>query len=405
MSENAAATPRALRTIISIVGRRNAGKSSLINALCGQEIAIVSDQAGTTTDAVAKPYELLPLGPVTFYDTAGLDDEGTLGAQRIKATRKVLFRSDIAVMVIGADGLLPADKKIIEDLQKLNIPLAAVFNKSDIVSPRPEDEQWLKQKGIAFTAASAETGHNIDEVKKLIISLAPDELKKDPLLAGDLFNPNDIVVLVVPIDLSAPKGRLILPQVQVLRETLDCGAKAMVVKESGLAEMLDELKRKPALVITDSQAVMKVAPVVPQDIPLTTFSILFARNKGDLRIMYQGAETIDKLTDGDKVLIAEACSHHTLSDDIGKVKIPNWLKKYTGKDLQFSFCQGSDFPDDLEQYKLVIHCGACMLNRMEMLRRLHECVRRGVPITNYGVAISKTQGVLERTIKPVLPNA
>lgn len=405
MSDNAAAAPRALRTIISIVGRRNAGKSSLINALCGQEIAIVSDQAGTTTDAVAKPYELLPLGPVTFYDTAGLDDESSLGKQRIKATRKVLFRSDIALMVIGADGLQNADKQIIEELQKLNIPFAAVFNKTDIYSPCAEDIQWLKHRDIAFTNVSAQTGSNIEEVKKLIISLAPAELKKDTLLAGDLFKPQDIIVLVVPIDFSAPKGRLILPQVQVLREALDCSAKAIVVKDSELVEILQELKRRPALIITDSQAIMKVAPIVPQDIPLTTFSILFARNKGDLDILYQGASTIDQLADGDKVLIAEACSHHSLSDDIGKVKLPNWLKKYTGKDLQFSFCQGSDFPDDLEQYKLVIHCGACMLNRMEMLRRLHECIRRGVPITNYGIAISKTQGVLERTIKPLLPLA
>lgn len=401
MENNAAATPRALRTVISLVGRRNAGKSSLINALCGQEVAIVSAQAGTTTDAVAKPYELLPLGPVTFYDTAGLDDEGDLGAQRMKATRKVLYRSDVAVMVIGADGLQAADKQIIDEITALKIPLAVVFNKSDEALPSLEDESWLCKKDIRFVAASAAMKVNIDAVKNLIVSLVPEDLKKELLLAGDLFEPEDIVLLVVPIDLSAPKGRLILPQVQVLREILDCGAKAIAVKESELAAMLSELKRKPALVITDSQVVMKVNKIVPEDVPLTTFSILFARNKGDLPIMFAGAQAIDALQDGDRVLIAEACSHHAMEDDIGKVKIPNWLKKYTGKDLHFAFCQGSDFPEDLEQYKLVIHCGACMLNRIEMRRRLQECVRRGVPITNYGVAISKTQGVLARTVKPL----
>lgn len=401
MTETAAATPRALRTIISIVGRRNAGKSSLINALCGQEVAIVSAQAGTTTDAVAKPYELLPLGPVTFYDTAGLDDEGALGEQRMKATRKVLCRSDVAVMVIGAEGLDRGDKKIIEEIQGLKIPLAAVFNKADVTAPKSEDEEWLTERGIRFVAASAAKGMNIDEVKQLVISQVPAELQQNPLLAGDLFKPGDIVLLVVPIDLSAPKGRLILPQVQVLREILDCGAMAIAVKESELPAMLSELKRKPALVITDSQVVMKVAATVSDDIPLTTFSILFARNKGDIGIMYAGAQEIDRLQDGDKILIAEACSHHAMNDDIGKVKIPNWLKKYSGKELQFEFCQGSDFPEDLEKYKLVIHCGACMLNRMEMLRRLNECVRRGVPITNYGVAISKTQGVLDRVVRPL----
>ena len=400
MSENAAATPRALRTIISIVGRRNAGKSSLINALCGQEVAIVSSQAGTTTDAVAKPYELLPLGPVTFFDTAGLDDEGELGAQRIKATKKVLCRSDIAVAVVGEDGLQAKDKEIIEDILALRIPLAVAFNKKDISAPAEADLSWLRAKNVPFEVVSAAAHDNLDALKNLIISLVPEDQKKEPLLAGDLFEAKDIVLLVVPIDLSAPKGRLILPQVQVLREVLDKGAKAIAVKESELSEMLSQLKNKPALVITDSQVVMKVAPIVPLDIPLTTFSILFARNKGDLPTMFAGAQRIDTLKDGDKILIAEACSHHAMDDDIGKVKIPNWLKKYSGKNLEFEFCHGGDFPEDLEKYALVVHCGACMLNRMEMLRRLKECVRRGVPITNYGVAISKTQGVLERVVKP-----
>ena len=401
MSEKAAAAPRSLRINICIVGRRNAGKSSLINALCGQEVAIVSDQAGTTTDAVAKPYELLPLGPVTFYDTAGLDDEGELGVQRMKATRRVLCRSDAAAAVLGEDGLQEKDKNIIDEIQALGIPLVAVFNKSDLVQPREEDQEWLRCKKIPFVAVSAAKTENIDILKQLLMTQVPEELKKDPLLAGDLFASGDIVLLVVPIDLSAPKGRLILPQVQVLREILDRGAKAVAVKESELPAMLSELRRKPALVITDSQVVMKAAAAVPEDVPLTTFSILFARNKGDIGIMCAGARQIDRLRDGDKILIAEACSHHAMDDDIGKVKIPGWLKQYSGKELQFEFCQGSDFPDDLEKYALVVHCGACMLNRAEMLRRLKECVRRGVPITNYGVAISKTQGVLERVVRPL----
>lgn len=399
MNEKAAATPRAMRVNICIVGRRNAGKSSLINALCGQEVAIVSEYAGTTTDAVAKPYELLPLGPVTFFDTAGLDDEGALGEQRMKATRKVLCRADAAVVVIGAGGLQEIDKKILSELIEQKIPVVAALNQIDVTAHKSSDKRWLQDQGIGFAEVSAKNNVNIDELKKLIISVVPEDLQKDPLLAGDLFAPREIVLLVVPIDLSAPKGRLILPQVQVLREALDRGAKAIVVKESELAEILAELKRKPALVITDSQVVLKVAEIVPQDIPLTTFSILFARNKGNLQIMYEGAQVVDALQDGDKILIAEACSHHVLADDIGKVKIPNWLKKYSGKDLQFDFCQGSDFPENLEQYKLVIHCGACMFNRAEMLRRLNECVRRGVPITNYGVIIAKTQGVLTRVVK------
>ena len=283
MSENAAATPRALRTIISIVGRRNAGKSSLINALCGQEVAIVSSQAGTTTDAVAKPYELLPLGPVTFFDTAGLDDEGELGAQRIKATKKVLCRSDVAVAVVGEDGLQAKDKEIIEDILALKIPLAVAFNKKYISAPAEADLAWLRAKNVPFEVVSAAACDNLDALKKLIISLVPDDQKKEPLLASDLFEAKDIVLLVVPIDLSAPRGRLILPQVQVLREILDKGAKAIAVKESELSEMLAQLKTKPALVITDSQVVMKVAPIVPLDVPLTTFSILFARFKGDLK--------------------------------------------------------------------------------------------------------------------------
>lgn len=395
------ATPRGLRTIVSIVGRCNAGKSSLINALCGQEVAIVSPQSGTTTDAVAKPYELLPLGPVIFYDTAGLDDVGNLGEQRIRASQKILAKSDVAVLVIGEEGLQDSDCKIISEIQKMNIPLVVVFNKTDIYLPKEEDKNWLNERGYKYVRVSAQTGSNIDKLKEIIINIAPEVQKQEILLAGDLFESGDIVVLVTPIDYSAPKGRLILPQVQILREVLDKGAKGIVVQENELASLLDDLKSKPALVIADSKVILTVAQIVPDDIPLTTFSVLFARNKGDIEIMFGGALVIDKLQDGDKVLIAEACSHHVQDDDIGRVKIPNMLKKYTGKNLVFDFCQGSDFPENLEQYSLVVHCGACMINRAEMLHRIRECTRRGVKISNYGTVISKTQGLLDRVLKPL----
>lgn len=401
MSDQAAATPRALRSIISFVGRRNAGKSSLINAITGQEVAIVSAEPGTTTDAVAKPYELIPLGPVTLYDTAGLDDEGDLGALRILATRKVLYRSDIAVLVCGEEGIGAKEKEMITEIRRLEIPFLVAFNKTDKKEPSLEDIRFCEDNHIKYVKVSAAEKRNIDVLKAAMIEIVPEEFKQDPLLAGDLFAAGETVVMVTPIDLSAPKGRLILPQVQVLREILDSDAIAVAVKETELAASLANMKEKPALVITDSQVVMKVNKIVPEDIALTTFSILFARYKGDLDIMVKGADTIDKLKDGDKILIAEACSHHVQEDDIGKVKIPNWIKQYSGKNVEFHFCAGHDFPENLEEYALVIHCGACMLNRVEMIRRLKECVRRGVPITNYGVAISKTQGVLSRVIKPL----
>ncbi|MBE6444534.1 MAG: [FeFe] hydrogenase H-cluster maturation GTPase HydF [Alphaproteobacteria bacterium] len=401
MNENANSTPRSLRIVITLIGRRNVGKSSLINSICGQNVSIVSDVAGTTTDAVAKSYELSGLGAVTFYDTAGLDDEGDLGQQRISATKKVLYKTDIAVLVIGTDGIQESDAEIVKDVREMKIPLLVVFNKTDISSPKVEDKKWVEQNNVQYVEVSAEKSENINVLKQKISDIVPEDLRQDPLLAGDLFAAGDVVVLVTPIDYSAPKGRLILPQVQVLREILDKGAKGIIVKETELESILMLLKQKPALIISDSQVIMKVATIVPQDVPLTTFSILFARNKGDIRVMYSGASAIDDLKDGDKVLIAEACSHHAMEDDIGKVKIPNWLKKYTGKNLMFDFCHGGDFPDNLEQYSLVIHCGACMINRTEMVRRLNECVRRGVKITNYGVVISKTQGVLERVVEPL----
>lgn len=393
-------TPRAMRHIITLVGCRNAGKSSLINALTGQEVAIVSPEAGTTTDAVAKAYELLPLGPVTFYDTAGLDDTSSLGKQRITAAKKALYKADIAVLVVSESGLTAFDKNILDELKKMQVPTVVAFNKCDITPIRAGDEAFCLDNALPFTSVSAAANTNIDELKNLIITTLPQEnLKPAPLLGG-LVCAKDNVVLVAPIDTSAPKNRLILPQVQVLREILDLHAFAEVTQPEELDICLNALKEKPRLVITDSQAIFQVDKIVPPEIELTTFSILFARFKGDLKIMVDGARTIDTLQNGSKVLIAEACSHHAQDDDIAKVKIPNWLKKYTGKTLDFVFCTGCDFPDDLEQYDLVVHCGACMLNKTEMNRRLKECVRRNVPITNYGVAIAKAQGILERVIKP-----
>lgn len=392
--------PRGVRLVIALAGRRNAGKSSLINAITDQETAIVSDHPGTTTDPVAKQYELLPLGPVTFYDTAGLDDEGELGELRIKATKKILWRSDVAVVVVGADGITDYEKEIIADIRELDIPFVLTFNKSDLREPSAEDIAYCNEQSIRFLITSAKEGSNVTDLKAAIIDIAPPEMKRDPVLAGDLINEGDWVVCVVPIDLAAPKGRLILPQVQVLREILDCDAVAITVKEREIEEALSNLHRKPALVITDSQVVMSVAGDVPDDIPLTTFSTLFARYKGDLASLVQGATTIDELKDGDTVLMGEACSHHAVADDIGRVKIPRWLTQYTGKDLNFEFYAGHDFPEDLERFQLAIHCGSCMLNRTEMLRRIKECNRRGVPITNYGVAISKLQGVLDRVLAP-----
>lgn len=400
MGDNAIATPRALRSVISLIGCRNAGKSSLLNAITGQNVSIVSEQAGTTTDVVAKPYELLPFGPVTFYDTAGLDDDGELGALRIKATQKAINRSDVVMVVCGESGIGEDERKIIAYIKQLKIPFLLVFNKIDCRGASVEEKNFCQTENIKYVEVSAVNNKNIDTLKTMLVEQIPEELKKEPLLAGDLFSARDTVVLVVPIDLEAPKGRLILPQVQVLREVLDNNAIGIVCKETDLEQTLTNQKIRPKLVITDSQVIKKVTQIVPQEINLTTFSILFARNKGDLSEMVAGARMIDNLQDNDKVLIAEACSHHIQCDDIGRVKLPRLLTNYTGKNLVFDFCSGNDFPDNLEEYKLVVHCGACMLNRVEMLRRLHECVRRGLPITNYGVAISKTQGVLDRVLSP-----
>jgi [FeFe] hydrogenase H-cluster maturation GTPase HydF len=393
-------TPRGERLIIALIGKRNAGKSSLINALPGQEIAIVSEVPGTTTDPVDKHYELLPLGPVTFYDTAGVDDSGELGQKRVKATRKILYRADIVIFVNDGESFDASELEMLERIQEMEIPMVVVFNKSDISYGSRENLHYCNERGIPHVKVSTVSKEGVLTCKEEIIRLAPKYLKENRILSGDLVQPYDHVILVAPIDSAAPKGRLILPQVQVLRDLMDHDAIVTVVKETELKMSLELTVKKPWLVITDSQVIEQVNREVPDDILVTTFSVLFARYKGELDILLEGVERIKTLQDGDKVLIAEACSHHVQKDDIGRVKLPKWLQEFTRKELIFDTYAGHDFPENLEDYAVCVHCGACMINPMEMNRRIIECHRRGVPITNYGMTISLVQGVLERVIKP-----
>jgi [FeFe] hydrogenase H-cluster maturation GTPase HydF len=387
-------TPSSDRVHIGIFGRRNAGKSSVINAITGQNLAIVSDVRGTTTDPVLKAMELLPLGPVVMIDTPGLDDEGDLGKLRIQKAYQVLNKTDIAVLVVdGSVGMTEEDQKILARIRDKEIPHIVVYNKMDLVHSIPESNTpntiWV----------STETGKNIHELKELIAAQVPEEKEKFPIVQ-DLIDPYDFVVLVVPIDKAAPKGRLILPQQQTIRDILDANATAIVVQNTELKQTLESLGKKPKLVITDSQAFETVSADTPDDIMLTSFSILFARHKGDLGIAVHGAHAIDTLEDGDKILISEGCTHHRQCEDIGTVKLPNWVRKYTGKELEFAFTSGTEFPLDLSPYKLIIHCGACMLNEREMKYRLKCAQDQNIPITNYGIAIAHMQGILERSIAP-----
>jgi len=395
-----AKVPRGERLVLTLIGKRNAGKSSLINAMTGQEISIVSDTPGTTTDPVAKAYELLPLGPVTIYDTAGIDDVGDLGQQRVKKTRKILFRTDLAILVTDNSEVDVDLDKLINDLKDMQVPFIIAFNKNDLKPLPKTTRDYCKSNSIPYASVSGTTGDGVRMLKEKLVTLLPSSLTHENNLVSDLLRPGQLVVLVVPIDLAAPKGRLILPQVQVLREVLDSDAVGIIVKERELEKALSGLSRKPDLVITDSQVVLKVVGDVPPDVRFTTFSTLFARYKGDFETLVNGAKAIDKLKDGSKILIAEACSHHTQADDIGTVKIPRWMRQFTGKDLTFEKSAGNDFPENLEDYDLVLHCGSCMLNQIEMKRRIMECQRRGVPISNYGVTISKLHGVLDRVIEP-----
>ncbi len=395
-------TPSGERIHIGIFGRRNAGKSSIINALTGQELAIVSEVRGTTTDPVSKSMELLPLGPVVMIDTPGLDDEGGLGALRIQKAYQMLNKSDIALLVIdGRTGITAEDRQILERIRKKNIPYAVIFNKADIVRPdRDKVSKTLADSKINEERSiwvSAETKENIHQLKELIASLIPAE-SPGHRIVGDLIQPSDFIILVVPIDKAAPKGRLILPQQQTIRDILDSDAVSIIVKETHLKETLESLDRRPALVITDSQAFKKAAADTPADIPLTSFSILFARYKGNLKTLVEGARMLDKLKDGDKVLISEGCTHHRQCDDIGTVKLPGWIKQYTGKELDFQFTSGTEFPAVLEDYELIIHCGGCTLNEREMKYRLKCAEDAGIPMTNYGTAIAYMNGILDRSI-------
>lgn len=395
-------TPKGIRLHIGIFGRRNVGKSSLLNALTQQEVSIVSESAGTTTDPVEKAMELLPIGPVLFIDTAGIDDLGALGDLRKARTYQVFDRTDVALLVTQADIWEKYEDKIIQEFHKRKTPLLVVFNKIDLFSVNKKIKEKLNQKKIPHieTCALSPSWKVTTGVKEAITKLLPNDWLNPPPIIADLIEAGDTVILVIPIDKEAPKGRLILPQVQTLREILDRKAQALVVSEKELPRAIANLKKAPALVVTDSQAFGEVFASTPSDIPLTSFSILFARFKGDLSELAQGAEKIEELKSGDRILIAEACTHHPISDDIGRKKIPHWINEKIGGEIDFEVVTGHDFPPDLEKYRLIIHCGACMLNRKEMLSRILKAKEKGIPITNYGAAIAYLQGSLKRALRP-----
>lgn len=392
-------TPAAERVHIGIFGKRNAGKSSVINAITGQSIAIVSDVKGTTTDPVIKTMELLPLGPVVIIDTPGLDDIGALGELRIQKAYQMLNKTDLAVLVIDVSiGITEEDKKILDRVKEKDIPYIVVWNKIDLLSRLSEREQGIPaEKQIQI---STKTGKNILALKELIAKQAPNAKNEHPLVS-DLLNPGDFVVLVVPIDSSAPKGRLILPQQQTIREILDSGSTAIVVKDTELEETIQKLGHLIKLVITDSQVFQQVVAILPPEIPLTSFSILFARYKGNLKTLANGAKALDTLDNEDTILISEGCTHHRQCNDIGTVKLPRLIQKHTGKKINFAFTSGTEFPEDLSPYRMIIHCGGCMLNEREMKYRLKCAEDQHVPITNYGTAIAHMNHILKRSLEPL----
>jgi [FeFe] hydrogenase H-cluster maturation GTPase HydF len=363
-------------------------------------VSIVSEQAGTTTDPVEKPMELLPLGPVLFIDTAGIDDVGALGAMRVAKTRQAFDRTDIAVIVVSEAGWGSFETRLVAELQEHETPIIVVFNKTDLWEPPAELLAGLKQEKLPTVQAVARDGVGVLELRQALIQKAPEDFINPPAIVGDLVPPGELAVLVVPIDKEAPKGRLIMPQVQTIRDLLDSDSYCMVVKERELRDALDRLKTPPALVVTDSQAFLKVAADTPPAVRLTSFSILFARFKGDVVEFTRGAMAIDTLRAGAKVLIAEACSHHPITEDIGRVKIPRWLTQYVGGKLDITHVQGHDFPDDVSGYQLIIHCGACVWNRRQTLARIARCRAQGVPMTNYGMAIAYALGIFERALAP-----
>ena len=384
--------PKSLRLHIALFGRTNVGKSSFLNLIAGQDVSIVSEQPGTTTDVVEKTMELLPIGPVVFIDTAGLDDSTVLGGKRIEKTEKVFDRADVILLICEGKQFGEFERAVCEKAGQT--PVIKIANKSDLSGP--SDPSYLPCNSTDFSSREKV----LSQLKAQLLAVCPEEFLQPPPLVGDLVKPGGIAILIVPIDLQAPKGRLILPQVSTIRDALDNDAAALVVKEREYTHILRQLKTPPDLVVCDSQVVLKMIGDTPKEIPCTTFSILFARLKGDLPKLAAGAAAIDRLKDGDKVLIAESCSHHAAEDDIGRVKIPRWLRQYCGCELKIDVYAGRDFPENLNEYSLVVQCGGCMHNRREILSRIEKCEAAVVPITNYGLCISQTQGVLKRVLSP-----
>jgi len=392
--------PRSLRLHIGIFGRRNVGKSSLLNAITRQQVSIVSEHAGTTTDPVEKPMELLPLGPVLFVDTAGIDDEGALGELRMQRTRAALDRVDLGIIVSGAGEWGPFEEGLLAELDRRKVPVIAAVNKIDARPLGDEERARLTAVCAEAVGVSAATGAGLGALREALLRVAPADFFDSRRLVSDLVPPGGVAVLVVPIDKEAPKGRLILPQVMAIRDLLDGESLALVTQDRELKQALAGLARPPALVITDSQAFLKVAADVPPSVPMTSFSILMARFQGSLDEQVRGTLGIERLTGGARVLVAETCTHHPIGDDIGRVKIPRWLTQYVGAPLDFTHVQGRDFPADVSAYRLVVHCGNCTGNRREMLTRIHRCREAGVPITNYGLTIAYSLGIFERALAP-----
>lgn len=392
---------RGNRLHIAVLGKMNTGKSSIINAVFNREISIVSDCAGTTTDVNQKAMEMLPIGPVSLMDTAGLDDRGELGKKRVQKTLETLNRTDAAIIVFDNSGLKDCDRELFEELKRRKIPFLSVINKTDAGQMSTEDFKFIEENSDNTIKLSALNDPDAaTKIKQGLISIIDDEYINSPLILNDIIKKGQTVILVIPIDKEAPKGRIILPQVQTLRDILDNFAISVVCSPDTLKDAIDNLKSPPKIVITDSQAFKEVSKIVPNNIMLTSFSIIFARLKGDLKTFAQGADMLDKLEDNDEVLICESCSHHPIEDDIGRVKIPNLIKKYTGKNIKFSHASGHEFPKDIEKYKLIIHCGACMTNRREVLTRIEISNSKNVPITNYGIAIAKCLGIPRRALEP-----
>lgn len=392
--------PKSFRLHIGIFGRRNTGKSSILNVLTQQEVSIVSEVAGTTTDPVEKPMEQLPLGPVLFIDTAGIDDEGGLGEIRVARTLAVFDRTDLGMIVTNFYEWGEYELDLMKEFNSREIPFIVVFNKADIYKENIEITSMLDSVEVSYVLTSATGNTGFDELRQMLLDKAPSDYINRPAIVADLAGAGETVILVVPIDKGAPKGRLILPQVQSIRDLLDHNSICMVVRDTELEKALSTLKKPPKLVVTDSQAFKEVDAITPQDVPLTSFSILFARYQGDLNEMVRGAAAIDKLKPGDKVLIAEACSHHPIEEDIATVKIPKWLNKFVGGELTYEYSRGYDFPENITEFKLIIHCGACMWNRRTMLSRIIKARQAGVPLTNYGLTIAYSLGIFGRALEP-----